>query len=309
MMRRLLVPTIYVAALGLVAGVWFATRPAQPVVLAALPTVPALPAVAAEVAEPRSLEIEETVTVTVPTEEAALRPDFLLLATTVAPMTPERSRAHVLDRTSNSRYVLGLEQQVAGYDHLRLVEIDDARVVFDYAGERLEVFLDPDANWPEDPTVRPAPVKLTELLSLMKPQQEGESDEAFLERYEHGIGKLYRMELGLRTNKALFEQGVFAPKKEGGRQVGFYASRINKGSFWDTLGLEAGDVIVEINGIPIEGPESNRDAVKEVMRSETKIQLTVRRGDDLFETRTATLPVESGIWSDEPPVEMDLENS
>ena len=301
-MGRSIVTVTFVLGLLIAALVWFGTREFQLVEHTSLlvrPEVPPLP--------PRQHQhMARTVASATPSAESpeedaitTLEPDLILLATTVSNSLPERSRAHVHDRTSHTRYVLAMEQHIQGYDKLRLVEIEDGRVVFDYNGQSLDLVLDEDTSWPEDPEMRPAPVKVTELLSMMKVRQDGESEEAFAARFEHGLGKLYRMDLGLRTNEALFKHGVFAPKKRDGRQVGFYASRINKGSFWDTMGLESGDVVLEVNGIPIEGPESNRSAVQEVVRSETHIQLLVERKGELFETSTRTLPVASGIWSDE----------
>jgi len=220
-----------------------------------------------------------------------------LLATTVSSTALERSRAHIQDLGRTSRYVVSEGDTLPGYGDLEVLEIRPGRVALQYGDEWIELVLDPGHPWPDDPQQRPVPVTLTDVVDALSVQGADESDVEYEARLKYGVGLLYRRDLGMRDDDALFKHGVFAPKKRDGKQIGYYASRINKGSFWDTLGVRAGDVVVAVNGIAIDGSDDIREQVGEFIRSATDIQLTVERDGAVFETSTVTVPVTTGAWT------------
>jgi type II secretion system protein C len=60
-----------------------------------------------------------------------------------------------------------------------------------------------------------------------------------------------------RNPATLFSQARILPKYENGRMVGVQLNAIKPGSMFETIGIQNGDVIKELNGIKIDSPEQS----------------------------------------------------
>jgi len=68
----------------------------------------------------------------------------------------------------------------------------------------------------------------------------------------------------------------FIPNIVDGRQEGFIVRELKKGGIYDSLGLEDGDVLLRVNGLPITGPESALQAFT-ALKGMDRIELDIMR--------------------------------
>ena len=165
-----------------------------------------------------------------------------------------------------------------------LTEVYESRVVVDHKGRSEYILLE------RKELVRSKRGKKTKKIakgSGLKPLAEGPVAENFkepgFERRGHDISLTtqYRENLlGPEMSKVL-QDAKAEPNMVGGELQGFRLPRIREDSIYQKVGIQSGDIIHEINGIPL------RDAAGAIrllqsLRNETDIEVRVQRGTDYF---------------------------
>ncbi len=72
----------------------------------------------------------------------------------------------------------------------------------------------------------------------------------------------------VRNPGALLEQASLVPEFQDGQMIGVQIRKPKPGSVFEQLGLQDGDVIVELNGIPIDSPEQTARILAEISADE-----------------------------------------
>lgn len=206
-----------------------------------------------------------------------------LLATTVSD-DPQRSRATIKDIDLASRYVVHVEQALPKRDGVIVRSIEPERVLIDDHGRTVVLPLDPDA------TLATA-LELPTLETMVADIGDGNNQE----RLASGIMKLHLARIGARDLDALSSHAVFAPEPDEGRSndeiKGLRVMRVTGGSFYDQIGLQAGDLLLSVNGHRLDRPEVAEDAV-DAFEHATEIRLVLEGPEGTRELSTRTVPVE-----------------
>jgi len=91
---------------------------------------------------------------------------------------------------------------------------------------------------------------------------------------------------GPRSPAAIFSQARILPKYEDGSMVGIELSKIKPDSFYEKVGLQEGDIVTSLNGVPIDNPSASKQLLEAFTSADT-LSAEVRRADGSMETITA----------------------
>ena len=72
----------------------------------------------------------------------------------------------------------------------------------------------------------------------------------------------------VRNPASLLEQASLVPEFQDGQMIGVQIRKPKPGSVFEQLGIQDGDVIVELNGIPIDSPEQTAQILAEISADE-----------------------------------------
>ncbi len=75
------------------------------------------------------------------------------------------------------------------------------------------------------------------------------------------------VESTLRNPAQLFSQARILPRYQDGRMVGVQLNNIRAGSVFESIGVQDGDVITELNGIAIDSPEQSAVLMRELSQA------------------------------------------
>lgn len=92
----------------------------------------------------------------------------------------------------------------------------------------------------------------------------------------------------LASAAQLFSQANIVPKFEDGEMIGMEVSAIASGSAMEAAGLQDGDVITELNGVPITSPEEGQQALGDMAGADS-VTGSVTGADG--NQRTITIPL------------------
>ncbi len=186
-----------------------------------------------------------------PTPEPSLD-DVALVGLVLA---PDSARSSAVLRVSRRTRVVGLGDRVLG---ARVTAIAAGSVTFDAGGHLRELRLTSAA---------PSEAAPAEAAGAApKPSTDGrEFTRADVER-----------RIAEETPRLLSETALI-PVSEDGRVTGFTLSRVPEGSLLTDLGLQAGDVLTEINGSVVDSMATLL-ALYARLRNESEIRATVLRG-------------------------------
>lgn len=154
---------------------------------------------------------------------------------TLAGLVVGRGRGAAIVRIDGRQRTVGVGDVVQGY---AVVEVDARGVWFEKAGARVQVTLGRPAT-PAPPPPPPAPVATASRADDPAPPKEF----ARAELEKRLAGELPR----------LLAETALMPVTEGGRIVGLTVTRMPEQSLLHEIGLRAGDVLTEINGVAIDG--------------------------------------------------------
>jgi general secretion pathway protein C len=190
----------------------------------------------------------------------------LTLLGTAAAQNPRLAWAAIEDRDKRETVVVGIGDRVAGKAAVQRIE--RRRVVLLENGSPRELTLDADDGERASPrsSARARPSR----SRASRREARARSREA-----RAGVTGREPNE-ALRDPANIFSQARILPKWEGGEMQGVELAAIKSGSLLQDAGFRNGDVIVEMNGIPVDSPEQSAKLMKE-FSSARSISATVNR--------------------------------
>ena len=75
----------------------------------------------------------------------------------------------------------------------------------------------------------------------------------------------------LQNPASIFSQVQFQPKYEDGEMLGLQVNSVRPGSIFEELGIGAGDLILEVNGIPIDSTEASAKVLTEFAKGQVTV--------------------------------------
>jgi len=197
-----------------------------------------------------------------------------LISTTLSNNT-DRIKATIMYIDEHLSYPIKLKSQLPFYEDLFLDEVySKSAVIFnEKTEETFEIILDRDEELQASNEANRTKIykKMMEGVQGKTPQEKS--------ALTVGVMQLIESKLGRRDKETLMSgQGSFAPYREQGSKemAGLWVTTLVPRSFYDQLGLEQWDVILEINGIPMTSPEATTQALDPLSKSE-ELTLIVKR--------------------------------
>lgn len=200
----------------------------------------------------------------------------LVLLGTAAAARPELSVAAIADKQSGETRIVRVQDEIK--PQVTVLRIERRRIVISENGAPRELALEESNEGIRVSTTRAVPRARAERLASARRVREVPSIE------RENVEKM------VRNPAALFAQGRVLPHFEDGEFIGVQVSDIKPGSIYEEVGIQDGDVIVELNGIAIDGPEQSAKVLAEFARS-SEFTIVVENGDST-RTLNVTIPDE-----------------
>jgi general secretion pathway protein C len=201
----------------------------------------------------------------------------LRLLGTVASSRQEDAWAAVEDTEQREHLVVRLKDKLKG--RAEVIRIDPRRIVLLNAGRKEELSLDSEDNQPrrrrggrtasreQRPRTR---ARASRVANSPRPSAIAPFSGAGQVRGPAGASAADIV----NNPAALLSQARIVPKYENGEMVGMELSAIKPGSVFEAMGMQEGDTIRELNGIPVTDQSGSSQALAE-MASSKSITVTV----------------------------------
>lgn len=182
----------------------------------------------------------------------------LTLLGTAASEDPRFAWAAIQDRDSRSTLIVGIGGSIQ--DKATVVRIERRRVVLLEGGAHRELVFDENDLTPRlastgAPAPAPAGGRVAARAAARAAALRDQAEALSVPREE--------VQASLRNPAEIFSQARILPKYEDGQMRGVQVSQIKPGSLFEQVGIREGDVITELNGIPINGPEQSPKILQE----------------------------------------------
>ena len=183
---------------------------------------------------------------------------------TIAGQDPETSFAIILDKGSNTADVYGVGDRISG---ATVKDIIRGMVTITRAGND-EVLTLPEITTATAPRRSHTPTGRANVNEYADgiTQKGGNSFEIDKRVVDNALGDL----------SSLISQARIVPHMKDGEIDGFKVYNIKAGSLFKQLGLRNGDVLHNVNGMDISGPEQGLQAFQ-ALRNESNIQIDISR--------------------------------
>jgi general secretion pathway protein C len=196
---------------------------------------------------------------------------------TAASGDPSHSWAAVEDQESRGHLVVRVGDQLLG--RAEVLRIERRRLVLQNGDRREELALEeqPDGG---AKVSRASPKRPTPRRRPRATRGRSDGAQAEVERLDENRYAVKRADVDdLASNPAgLFSQARILPKYEDGGMVGVQLNAIKSGSLFERIGIQNGDVITQLNGIEVTGPETSQEMLKELTEAQ-EFNLTVMGSD------------------------------
>jgi general secretion pathway protein C len=214
----------------------------------------------------------------------------LALLGTAAAADPAASWAAVEDLEARKTLILKNGDPVSR--GAKVVRIERRRVVLLENGSHRELELDEDESGARTARARPS---LGGRRSALGARGRAAPDRDVANRVREIARNRFEVpredvQEAIRNPASIFSQAQIRPKYEGGEMIGMQVNAIRPGSIFEDVGIENGDVIIELNGVPIDSPEASATLLTEFSQSDEMIMGILT--PDGPETITVTLPQE-----------------
>jgi len=167
----------------------------------------------------------------------------LRLLGTVLSLDPATSRATIEDKSSRKHEVLRTGDSLQAYAQVEVAAIERGRVILLNEDRREELRLQENSR----PTA-PVPKRTARRSRSRRSSRTRTANLGILSERLKDL----QSDSGLSRSAAdLLTQGRLAPKYHEGEMVGMQIHDIQPGSLYEKIGIEDEDVIVSVNGIPI----------------------------------------------------------
>jgi general secretion pathway protein C len=157
-----------------------------------------------------------------------------------------------IENTSNRKHeVVKVGDRLKSHSEVTVARIERGRVILDNAGRREELKLSDEIRPARAPRVakRASRSRRSRSRAAKPPKPEPSA----------------RGGLDIDAS-ALLKQARILPKYEDGVMVGIEISKIQPDSLYEQVGVQEGDVVMELNGVKIDSPAASKslmDAIKE----------------------------------------------
>jgi len=187
----------------------------------------------------------------------------LALLGTAASQNPRYAWAAIQDRDARTTQVAGIGDSIQ--DKAIVVRIERQRVVLLEGGVHRELALDEDDLAPRLASASPSnDAAERRRLAAERSAERRLARSRLNEAQQAASIPREQVEQALRNPAELFSQARLLPKYEEGQMRGVQVSQIKPGSLFEQVGLREGDVITELNGIAITGPEQSNEVLGEL---------------------------------------------
>ena len=194
----------------------------------------------------------------------------LTLLGTAAAENPRLAWAAIEDLDKRETVVVGIGDRVA--DKASVQRIERRRVVLLENGSPRELTLDAD----DEERLKPR------TTARARPSRSRASRRATRERLREERSAARRQpDDALRDPANIFSQARILPKWEDGEMRGVELAAIKSGSLLQEAGFQNGDIIIEMNGIPVDSPEQSAKLMREFTSAEGITATVNRQGRDI----------------------------
>ncbi|HVN36886.1 MAG TPA: type II secretion system protein N [Myxococcota bacterium] len=202
----------------------------------------------------------------------------LRLLATVVGEDPALSLATLVDLERPDHEVMGEGQSLPGRPTVRVASIERERILLDHDGVREQLALFRGEVGPLEAAYAPTPE-----------QREYRRDLSRRLRELTDAGTNYRDVLGAGQRGGLLAEGDVSAAFEDGEMIGVQIDGIRAGGVYDRIGLRNGDVVTDINGVPLAGPAAMVEALTQFTTSPNLV-FSVAGSDGT--PRTVTFPTD-----------------
>ncbi len=192
----------------------------------------------------------------------------LQLIGTVIFSNPKRSMAAIQDKSESKVYPLRYGDEIEG--KLQVLTVDARRVVFVNFQTRRREFVE----LPEDPHQKISYTPSTKArVAPSGPIAEVAENQYVVKRDE--------LNRQLANYNTLLTQALATPEMQGGQMIGFKLQQIQKGSFYEKIGLQQNDVISSVNGEKITDVAKALTLLQDLKNMSTLDLGLIRNGKDV----------------------------
>jgi general secretion pathway protein C len=204
----------------------------------------------------------------VPEELEATQLPLTLLGT-AASQDPRFAWSAIQDRDQKTTLILGIGGSIQ--DKATVVRIERQRVVLLEGGVHRELTFDEEELTPRLASAAPAAATgpaARRAEAITKAQQRRAARLQRLAETAQPAEDSFQVpadqiQAAIANPAELFSQARILPKYEEGQMRGVQISQIKPGSLFEQMGLQEGDLVTEINGIPIDSPEQSARVLQE----------------------------------------------
>jgi general secretion pathway protein C len=195
----------------------------------------------------------------------------LSLLGTAAHADPRASWAAIEDLQARKTLIVKTNDEVA--QGARVLRIERRRVVLLENGQPRELALGEDDDKAAPPQV--ARSNRRARRTALAPRVPGTNRDIANRVREIARNRFEvpgeDLQQAIQNPASIFSQVQFQPKYEDGEMVGLQVNSVRPGSIFEDLGVQAGDLITEVNGIPIDSAEASASILKELASGEVDL--------------------------------------
>jgi general secretion pathway protein C len=188
----------------------------------------------------------------------------LKLLGTAASGDPALSWAAVEDEKSHEHQVVHIGDRLQ--EQAEVVRIERRRIVLQNGPKLEELALEKDAGDGGPAGMPPTAVSRGPLSASDAIQRLSDN------RYRVDRTDMQKLS---GNPAALFSQARIVPKYDKGTMVGVQVNAIRPGSLFQQIGIQDGDVITELNGIQVNGPQQSAQVLRELSQA-SDLKVTVQ---------------------------------
>lgn len=194
----------------------------------------------------------------------------LILRAVVNSSDEKSSRAVIASGSEEELYAIGDTLPVG--NNVTLAKVFDVRVILNNNGkyESLSLYKE-DPNAPQFPTAFRAPPPVTSPVERSPGPRPSRAERAEL---RDAVANDPRM---AQIGQTLSDVVRMSIHREGGKPIGYKISPGRNADMFSSLGLQAGDIVTAVNGIPVDSPGKLMEIYKS-MGNATSANLEIRRG-------------------------------
>jgi len=189
------------------------------------------------------------------------------------------------DRVESLRSVLATGEAVPGHENVYVERIDTNAVYLSTPAGRLELRLEPKGPRLGHPHGRSRTTTAVLESTLLEIAELGEKRSGLMAQWRN---------VGLRDRALLLQQGSLTPilpdaAEASSRLLGLRVDRRADASFWHQIGLEPQDVLMAVNGQPLDSLGAWQRLLT-VAEEEQSITIALRRDGRSIQYQTRTIP-------------------